>query len=311
MPKKSDYSFLLYSIVTFVVACFTYVILSFVTPASPHHHDFDSVMIDRERLQGDIIIDNQLQSLLDQALSETHQSAPTNDEVLFQTLCKEYQIICNKTTFAASSLTTRQQIYYQVIVIYILQKLSSFGIFSDYLSDITIKSKSVALRGFTSDATITLDIKAMRTYNEFLQVLVHEFGHIVDLQQIVGTKGMVKDKLFTEFGQAMFSLDDPSLAFYKLSRSNENTRLSTARYEDFVSGYGMSDIFEDFAESFNFYINYNQIFQKLTLQSPILKQKYDYLNQLLGGKFINNGQTKQASFEQYDWDFRPYDTTRF
>ena len=174
-----------------------------------------------------------------------------------------------------------------------------------------IKSKSITARGFSTDTKITLDVKPMKSYNEFLQVMIHEFGHIVDLQQIIGTLTMGKDKQFTEFWESRFSINDPSLDFYKLSRANENTRLNSVNYEDFVSGYGMSDTFEDFAECFNFYLNYNLIFQKLTLQSNVLKQKYDYIDQLLWGNYISDGQAKQANFELYKRDFRPYDTTRF
>jgi len=151
----------------------------------------------------------------------------------------------------------------------------------------------------------------MNGYSEFLRVLVHELGHIVDFRNLEGQNSYLKNNVYTEFGKKVFAIDDPSIDFYSISWINENTRSRSATYKDFVSGYSMSDIFEDFAETINFYLNYKSIFQELTKQSDALLAKYNFIDSIFGGQYLNNGEKKKSQFEQYKRDFRPYDTTRF
>lgn len=64
-----------------------------------------------------------------------------------------------------------------------------------------------------------------------------------------------------------FSLDDPSLEYYRYSRESETTRTATSEKSDFCSGYGMTNPFEDFAECHNLYLNNSQLFKKMALES--------------------------------------------
>jgi len=45
---------------------------------------------------------------------------------------------------------------------------------------------------------------------------------------------------------------------------------------DFVSGYALSNKYEDFAESFSFYVFHNDIFRDRALKNVSLQKKYDF-----------------------------------
>jgi hypothetical protein len=51
--------------------------------------------------------------------------------------------------------------------------------------------------------------------------------------------------------------------------------------KDFVSGYAMTNKYEDFAESFTYYILHNKDFLEKSQNSLLLKQKYDFFTQNL------------------------------
>lgn len=241
-----------------------------------------------------------------------HPTADITAQESFKNICTQYKSICNKTSFTASEFSDRQKLYYQVLIIYAIRKISDMGIpVNDYLDNVTVRSSSSKSRGYSSRNQIILDTKIMNGYSEFLKVLVHEIGHIIDFRNLEGRNANLKSNVYTEFGKKVFAIDDPSIDFYSISWINENTRSRTATYKDFVSWYSMSDIFEDFAETINFYLNYRDIFQTLSQQSEALSAKYQFVDSLFGWQYFNDGKRKKSQFEEYRWDFRPYDTTRF
>ena len=75
--------------------------------------------------------------------------------------------------------------------------------------------------------------------------------------------------------------------------------------KDFVSWYSLTDIFEDFAESFNMFVNHNWVFKKMTKESNLLKKKYNFFTMLLKWKYLQ----KDTTFDYKNW-FRPWDSTR-
>ncbi|MDR0283164.1 MAG: hypothetical protein LBI53_08015 [Candidatus Peribacteria bacterium] len=65
----------------------------------------------------------------------------------------------------------------------------------------------------------------MKYDGEYFQVLTHELGHIMDLGALQGVSRL-KNAWFTEFGQVVFAVDDPSLEYYRYSRTSEKIRRS-------------------------------------------------------------------------------------
>lgn len=96
---------------------------------------------------------------------------------------------------------------------------------------------------------------------EFLSVSIHEFGHFLDLY--------ILEK------KVSYDISD---YFYNISWENTTTIKAWLEQKDFVSGYSMTNKYEDFAESFNYYILHNYDFLEKTLDSEILKQKYNFFS---------------------------------
>lgn len=146
----------------------------------------------------------------------------------------------------------------------------------------------------------------MKYPNEFYQVFNHELGHIIDLGSLNG-KSKVRSSLFTEFGQKNFAIDDPSIPFYSISWQSEEIRKEAATQEDFCSGYGMTDPFEDFAECHNLYLNHQNIFKTLAASNSALEQKYAYFDALYQKHYFSDS---ELSLLEREAGWRPWDTTR-
>jgi len=97
--------------------------------------------------------------------------------------------------------------------------------------------------------------------NEFLSVSIHEFWHFLDLY--------ILEK------KVSFDISD---YFYSISWENTTNIKAWLKQNDFVSGYSMTNKYEDFAESFTYYILHNSDFLEKTNSSFILKQKYDFFS---------------------------------
>ena len=146
----------------------------------------------------------------------------------------------------------------------------------------------------------------MKYDNEFFQVISHEMWHIVDLGWLQWTSRK-KSQIFTEFNKEVFAIDDPSLEYYKYSRSSEKVRKSWMTKEDFCSWYGMSDPFEDFAECHNLYLNHHDYFRQLAMNNSTVKNKYNYMSNLYGWNYINDS---EAKYENRENSYRVWDTTK-
>lgn len=133
----------------------------------------------------------------------------------------------------------------------------------------------------------------------------HELGHIIDFSLLKGNSS-TKDAHFTEFNKATRSINDPSLDFYTISWKDEHTRKKDASYKDFVSGYAMKDIYEDFAESVQLFFNHHGYFLELATSNQVLQKKYDYINNLYNQQFF-----KSRLFPSYPFpDQRKWDSTK-
>ena len=142
---------------------------------------------------------------------------------------------------------------------------------------------------------------------EFLNVLTHELGHIFDLW-ILNWISKAKSTKYTEFWQVIFSKDDPSLNFYFISWLWEHTRRAGMTSKEFVSWYGMTDPFEDFAESFNAYMNHYLYFKYLALNNYVLKMKFDFIDRYFNGfHFFDDKEHFEKVKQKPTW--RPWDST--
>jgi len=161
--------------------------------------------------------------------------------------------------------------------------------FENYLEGfekLVIHMDSSKRRGLSNGESIYL--RCLEDKNEYLDVMIHELGHSVDLLYFAANNSS-SPSTFTDFGKPIYK-SDLSLGFYSLSWVNSETLRSTINRKDFVSGYAMSDPFEDFAESFLFYVRYGEIFRFLANnpENFILKQKYIFLRDTVFNGFEYN-----------------------
>jgi hypothetical protein len=119
---------------------------------------------------------------------------------------------------------------------------------------------------------------------EFLAVSIHEFAHFIDLYSL--EKKVLKDISFY---------------FYALSWESTKVLKPGLKQKDFVSGYAMTNKYEDFAESFTYYVLHNKDFLKKSEESKILQAKYNFLkkNVFRKGEFLETDFSEGAGREKY------------
>ncbi|OIP54572.1 hypothetical protein AUK10_00605 [Candidatus Gracilibacteria bacterium CG2_30_37_12] len=122
--------------------------------------------------------------------------------------------------------------------------------------------------------------------SEQLKVFVHELGHIIDIFYL--KKGF---------------FSDPSDIFYTISWESFNTKKKGQKIADFVSGYALSNKYEDFAESFAFYVFHNEEFIIRAKTDSILQQKYNFFTSYVFEKDAFIGTSFEVSpLKSYNWD---------
>ena len=107
---------------------------------------------------------------------------------------------------------------------------------------------------------------------------------------------------YTEFGKIKFSIDDPSLEYYKYSWESESIRNSMALKKDFCSEYGMSNPFEDFSECHNLYLNNRKLFRTMAKESSTLKNKFNFFANLFNNEILWDNNTRMLYTERRPWD---------
>jgi hypothetical protein len=282
------------------------------------HHDYEWVsdewaeIQDRETVPLDHeTVKNSIQELIDAIQQDTEShSAWTNIPTKKRNeLCSVYASICNRT-LRQWSFTMEQKYLYQWLIIGLINELNdrlprNIDI-NKIIDSIMIYQSDTDGRWSASHDAVKINNTEITTLREFREVVTHELWHIVDLGWLQGVK-IKRNHAFTEFGKSIWSVDDPSIPFYELSRINEYTRKKEASSKDFVSWYAMKWIYEDFAESHNLWINHNILFQKFAESNAIIAKKYAFFKTLYtNDRFDDNPKTATKIPSQK----RPRDTTR-
>lgn len=175
------------------------------------------------------------------------------------------------------------------------------------LKSVVLRYDSDAPRGLGGARTILLKTKGVSS-EEMISVLIHEIGHTVDLGYL--NPDFLDQKSEFKDGETPIYAGDASLDFYRISWSNEHQLRTDASNFDFVSGYAMTDPFEDFAESYIFYVLHNSDFRFLASTNTALLKKYTFLkNVVFKGQAFNTGSANEVSVFRRVWDVTllPYD----
>ncbi len=147
--------------------------------------------------------------------------------------------------------------------------------------------KKDLVRGKFYDNTIRLYDLEKGKSEEILSVFIHELGHYFDIVYL--------EK------KVMFDVSD---IFYNISWESIYALKAWIWKKDFVSGYAMTNKYEDFAESFIYYMLFNEDFRQKSKESSILQKKYDFFS----NKIFRNDEFKKTNFrttdilEEYYWD---------
>ena len=180
-----------------------------------------------------------------------------------------------------------------------------------YLKNLNLEFDPTVRRGLGGGSTVSIRCVNV-TDSELVGVMVHEMGHVMDTGVLQGHPNS-GESAFKDGDNPIFN-DDPSLNFYNIDfNADEKTKSNTTEF-DFVSTYAMSDPFEDFAESYAYYILHGTEFRKLAKDNESLTEKYNFLkNQVFNGKEFDSGYQDLAvtGVRHYDVTVLPYDLKKF
>ncbi len=262
---------------------------------------------------GDVLVNEVLQTLY----PDNHNISDVDSDIMFaekfQYVCDEHSDLCSKITFIWDISAKDKYVYFSLIV-YVVDAIHTmiddqFDSLYDVLESIDINAAGWLRRGWADWHNITINTEIIWSYEEFLEVLTHEIGHVVDLGMIQWASRS-KNFDYTEFGAVQFAADDWSIDFYALSWKDEYKRHALSYSSDFCSWYGMSNPFEDFAECLNLYLNHNSLFRLWAAENTALEKKYNLFAALFGNAYLFAGSKDLALLDAYDSSWRPWDTTR-
>lgn len=145
------------------------------------------------------------------------------------------------------------------------------------LKNFYVKYEKQEHRGLAGKSVMILDGTVADA--EFRALFVHESGHNWDLGCLRGTQASGKSA-FSDGDEPIYK-DDPSLNFYRISWITSSVQKSNANPEDFVSGYASYNIFEDFAESFAYFVLQNDVFAERAQENEALAMKYAFFRDVL------------------------------
>jgi hypothetical protein len=239
--------------------------------------------------------------------------APKNGIQLSKKItCMEVQL-CEKVSFSDWYDEKQKTLYYSTIneTIYAINSALSANnkpTVSSMIGSISLYDGKSDRRGRGGSRTIIINTHDIVSLQEFREILTHEVAHIIDLGVLVWNSPVL-DNTFAIGWKYIFTTDDPSLSFYRISRDTHTTRKANASFVDFVWGYAMSNPYEDFAESFNMYMWHQDVFVAMAQNSSMLQQKLHIIESLVGTSILWYD-AKNTSQVRANNKWRPWDSTR-
>lgn len=179
-----------------------------------------------------------------------------------------------------------------VISFYSVFKSNIFNWFFDEIN-INLNEKKSDIRWKMSKRTLRMYWVNILWRNEFTSVFIHEFGHFIDLYY------------FNNFLNT-----DISNKFYNISWDWTKVIKPGLSVNDFVSWYSMTNKYEDFAESFTYYVLHNWDFLNKLKKSDILEKKYEFFSNYVfkDNSFLSsNFSSEELLLKDYYWDITKID----
>lgn len=257
-------------IITFLTILFSFLIFFAKNYFFWWIEDFENEVIEENYIEPTIFLDSIVSTSPLQTEEETLNEEIQNTETDNITENKEVLNLSSapkvKYTYIPKSFWNEKKItYYR----------STYDSFLNYDSieerisslDVILYKQKWEVRGKMQSKKVKLFWIYEMALEEFLAVSIHEFAHFLDLY-ILQKKNWV----------------DISDYFYNISWEETKIIKSSLTQKDFVSGYAMTNKYEDFAETFWYYILHNSDFLEKSKNSSILKKKYDYFKNYIFSK---------------------------
>lgn len=185
------------------------------------------------------------------------------------------------TTYTWTNLKKNYKFYYlppdfknkSIVQTYNIEKIVSSNIFKEEIKNLKIEfyEEKGEVRGKMKSWIIKLFWVLNISNPELASVFVHELAHFIDIY----------------FLENKNSFDKSSL-FYDISWEQAKIIKAWNKSSDFVSGYAMTNKYEDFAESFNYYVLHNEDFLEKSKKSKILKEKYNFFYNIFSNNEFKN-----------------------
>lgn len=171
----------------------------------------------------------------------------------------------------------------------LVNSIVSSDFFSWKLNDLKIEfyKDMIDVRGKMKDKTVKMFWVKDLSYDEFNSVFIHELSHFVDLYSL-------EKKVFI----------DISDYFYDISWDSTKVIRWWQKQSDFVSGYAMTNKYEDFAESFTYYVLHNNDFLEKSKKSSVLEKKYNFFRNYIfrNNEFVKTDFSLDNEILDYYWD---------
>ncbi len=144
------------------------------------------------------------------------------------------------------------------------------------LQNFYVRYDTLDRRGYGGKTTIVLDGNVSDT--EFVGLLTHECGHVIHAN-MAGTSAS-GPSVFTD-GSQIFYNNSPIAQFFAISWERENVLRPKMDANAFASGYGRSDAFEDFAETFTTYALHRDLLVKRAASNSVIAGKLQWMDRYL------------------------------
>lgn len=123
--------------------------------------------------------------------------------------------------------------------------------------------------------------------SEVFSVFIHEFWHYYDIYWLTPTR--------------FWNLSE---RFYEISWQDTDIIRAWQWVSDFVSWYAMTNMYEDFAESYTYFVLHNSAFREKKQQNPVLAQKYEFFETYAfpDQEFFRRNFSTDSRILPYYWD---------
>lgn len=175
-----------------------------------------------------------------------------------------------------------------------------------HLKNFYVKYSNVTQRGLGGKTTIIIDGTASDA--EFTGLLVHECAHVTHSNMPGNPRSGASP--FRDGSEPIYN-DSPLTAFFAISWMTEGVLKAGAKKTDFASGYAQSDAFEDFAETYAFYVLHRPAMRERAKTSPAIAAKLAWMETHLPSDENAVGVSSYTWNKQVPWDVTklPYTLT--